>query len=195
MFKQAGAFEAQSAFEAAVAAKALSVLRVPRSPRLCALTFTAGPCIVAMDRLVGAGWELPDLSSELKAKVASIIGEKTPVDLQNPVDLTGPGFLPQVYARVLETVLKEDFGAYLIVWNYNPLIRVPVIELENMAKKHADKTLVFVFMANPIEAVPYMAILHSKGICTYLMPEDGATALNAMLFRYHFLERQLGTGK
>jgi len=195
MFKQAGAFEAQSAFDAGVAAKALSMLRVPRSPRMCALTFTAGPCIVAMDKLVGAGWELPDLSLELKAKIGSLIGEKTPVDLQNPVDLTGPGFMPQVYARVLETVLKEDFGAYLVVWNYNPLIRVPVVELENLAKKYADKTIVFVFMANPIEAAPYMATLHSKGICTFLMPEDGATALNALLFRYHFLKRQAGPGE
>lgn len=195
MFKQAGAFEAQSVFDAAVAAKALSMLQTPRSPRMCALTFTAGPCIVAMDKLVGAGWELPDLSAEAKTRIGSIIGEKTPVELQNPVDLTGPGFFPQVYARVLETVLKEDFDAYLVVWNYNPLIRTPVIELENLVKEYADKTIVFVFMANPIEAAPYMAMLHSKGICTYLMPEDGATALNALLFRYHFLKRQITTGE
>ena len=195
MFRQAGAFEAQSAFDAAVAAKALSMLRVPRSSSLCALTFTAGPCIVAMDKLLGAGWELPDLSPETKAKIGSIIGEKTPVDLQNPVDLTGPGFLPQIYARVLETILKEDFEAYLVVWNYNPLIRVPIIELENLLKKYADKIVVFVFMANPIEAEPYLATLHSKGICAYLMPEDGATALNALLFRHQFLKRQIGAGE
>ncbi|MGA2403068.1 MAG: CoA-binding protein [Syntrophobacteraceae bacterium] len=189
MFKQAGAFEVQSAFDAAVAAKALSMLQAPRSPRMCALTFTAGPCIVAMDKLLGAGWELPDLSLEAKAKIGSIIGEKTPVELQNPVDLTGPGFLPQTYARVLEAVLQEDYDAYLIVWNYNPLIRPPIIEFESLAKKYADKTLVLVFMAHQIEAAPYMAALHSKGVCTYLTPEDGATALNALLFRYHFLKR------
>ena len=188
MFRQAGAFEAQSASDAAVAAKALSMLRAPRGPRICALTFTAGPCIVAMDKLLGAGWELPDLSSEAKAKIGSIIGEKAPVDLQNPVDLTGPGFVPQIYARVLETVLQEDYDAYLIVWNYNPLIRSPIIELESLAKKYADKTLVLVFMANQIEAEPYMADLNSKGVCTYLTSEDGATALNALLFRHHFLK-------
>jgi len=125
MFKQAGAFEAQSTFEAAVAAKALSMLQAPRGPRICALTFTAGPCIVAMDKLLEAGWELPDLSTEARGKIGSIIGEKTPVDLQNPVDMTGPGFVPQIYARVLDTLLQEDFDAYFIVWNYNPLIRKP----------------------------------------------------------------------
>jgi len=190
MFKQAGAFEAQSAFDAAVAAKALSMLKAPRSPRMCALTFTAGPAIVAMDKLLGAGWELPDLSSEAKAKIGSIIGEQTPVDLQNPVDLTGPGFQPQIYARVLDTVLQEDFDAYLLVWSYNSLIRSPIIEFEYLAKKYADKTMVFVFLAHQMEAAPHLAALHSKGICTYLMPEDGATALNALLFRYHFLKRE-----
>ena len=88
MFKQAGAFEAESSWDAAVAAKALSMVRPPRGTRLCALTFTAGPCIVAMDKLVGNGWELPDLRPEAKSKIMAIIGEKTPVEIQNPVDLT-----------------------------------------------------------------------------------------------------------
>jgi acetyltransferase len=190
MFKQAGAFEAESTFDAAAAAKALSMLRQPHGPRVCALTFTAGPCIVAMDKLLSAGWKLPDLSPEAKAKIGSIIGEKTAVDLQNPIDLTGPGFLPQIYARVTETVLQEDFDAYFLVWNYNPLYRVPFIEIGHLAKKYSDKPLVFVFMANQIEAAPYMPSFHAKGICAYLTPEDGATALNALLFRYQFLKRE-----
>jgi len=45
-------------------------------------------------------------------------------------------------------------------------------------------------MAHQIEGAPYMAALDSKGICTYLTPEDGATALNALLFRYNFLKRE-----
>lgn len=74
MFKQAGAFEADSAWDAAVASKALSMARVPRGSRLCALTFTAGPCIVAMDKLVGGGWELPDIRPETKSKIKAVIG-------------------------------------------------------------------------------------------------------------------------
>jgi acyl-CoA synthetase (NDP forming) len=190
MFKQAGAFEVQSAFDGAVAAKALSMVRPPRGPRLCGLTFTAGPCIVAMDRLLGNGWELPDLSMEAKAKIVSVIGEKTPVEIQNPVDLTGPGFLPPNYVRVLETVLEEDFDAYLLVWNFNPLIRVPAEELEYLTAKYPDKSIVLVFLANQMEAAPYMERLNSRGVCTYLTPEDGATALNGLLFRHHYLKRE-----
>lgn len=189
MFKQAGAYEAESSWEAAVAAKALSMLSPPRGSRLCALTFTAGPCIVAMDKLVESGWELPDLRPEAKTRVVSIIGEKTPVEIQNPVDLTGPGFLPKNYVPVLETVLKEDFDAYLIIWNYNPHIRVPLIEMAELVKRYPDKTVVIVFLANQAEAAPYMADFASRGMCAYLTPEDGATALNALLFRHRFLER------
>lgn len=190
MFKQAGAFEAESSRDAAVAAKALSMVRPPRGTRLCALTFTAGPCIVAMDKLVGNGWELPDIRQETKSKILAIIGEKTPVEIQNPVDLTGPGFLPKIYVPVLETVLQEDFDACLIVWNYNPLIRVPVVEFEELAKRYGDKTMVLVNLANQAEAAPFSATLAARGICAYLTPEDGATALNALLSRHLFLKRE-----
>jgi acyl-CoA synthetase (NDP forming) len=192
MFKQAGAFEAESSWDAAVAAKALSMVRPPRGIRMCALTFTAGPCIVAMDKLVGNGWELPDIRPETKSKILAIIGEKTPVEVQNPIDLTGPGFLPENYVPVLETVLQEDFDAYLIVWNYNPLIRVPVVEFEELAKRYGDKTMVLVNLANQAEAAPFSATLAARGICAYLTPEDGATALNARRRRLFWTTPRFG---
>lgn len=190
MFKQAGAFEADSAWDAAVAAKAMSMVSPPRGNRLCALTFTAGPCIVAMDKLVASGWELPDLRPETKSKIMSIIGEKTPIEIQNPIDLTGPGFLPKTYVPVLETVLQEDFDAYLVVWNFNPLIRVPVVELETMVKRYAEKTIVAVNLATRAEASSLSESLAARGICCYPTPEDGATALSALLSRHIFLKRE-----
>jgi acyl-CoA synthetase (NDP forming) len=190
MFKQAGAFEAESSRDAAVAAKALSMVRPPRGTRLCALTFTAGPCIVAMDKLVANGWELPDLRLETRSTIMTLIGEKTPVEIQNPVDLTGPGFLPKTYVPVLETLLQEDFDAYLIVWNYNPLIRFPVVEFEELTRRYRDKAFVLVNLAHQAEAAPFGATLASRGICSYLTPEDGATALNALLSRHLFLKRE-----
>ena len=99
MFRQAGAFEAQSASDAVGGSQGPEHAAGASRSCICALTFTAAPYLVAMDKLLGAGWELPDLSSEAKAKIGSIIGEKAPVDLQNPVDLTGPGFVPNSCAR------------------------------------------------------------------------------------------------
>lgn len=190
MFKQAGAFEAQSSWDAAVAAKALSMVAPPRGKRLCALTFTAGPCIVAMDKLVASGWDLPELRTEAKSRIMKIIGEKTPIAIQNPVDLTGPGFLPKNYIPVLETVLEEDFDAYLVVWNFNPLIRVPVVELEALRNRYRHKCIVVVNLSNPAEAVPFNTTLAARGICTVPTPEDGATALNALLARHLYVERE-----
>jgi acyl-CoA synthetase (NDP forming) len=186
MFRQAGILEAASAWEAAAMAKGLSMLQPPMGNRLCALTFTAGPSIVAMDRLLAYGWELPDLSQGAKGQIRSIIGEKTPVELQNPVDLTGPGFLPHPYARVLDVLLEEPFDAYLLVWSYNPLIRVPVAELEGF-RRSTNKPVVVVLLSSLNEGEPYMQALSARGICTYLTPEDGATALNALLARSRFL--------
>jgi acyl-CoA synthetase (NDP forming) len=190
MFKQAGAFEAESSRDAAVAAKALSMVRPPRGTRLCALTFTAGPCIVAMDKLVGNGWELPDLPMDTRSKIMTLIGEKTPVEIQNPVDLTGPGFLPKTYVPVLEALLQDDFDAYLIVWNYNPLIRFPLVEFEELTRRYRDKTIVLVNLATQEEAAPFGATLAERGICSYLTPEEGASALNALLSRHLFLKRE-----
>jgi acyl-CoA synthetase (NDP forming) len=190
MFKQAGAVEVDSSHDAAVAAKALSMVRMPGGNRLCALTFTAGPCIVAMDRLISHGWELPDLNAETKTKVVSIIGEKTPVEIQNPVDLTGPGFLPKNYVPVLETVLQEDYDAYLLVWSFTPHIRVPVIELDTLISRFPDKSVIVSILGNPAETEPFMKELAARGICAYTTPEDGAVALNALLSRHTFLKRE-----
>ncbi len=190
MFKQAGAFEAESAWDAAVAAKALSMAPSPQGKRLCALTFTAGPCIVAMDKLVANGWELPDLRPDTKSRIMSIIGEKTPIEIQNPIDLTGPGFLPKTYVPVLETVLQEDFDAYLVVWNFNPFIRVPLVEFETMVNRYAHKTIVMVNLASRMEVTSLSESLAARGICCYPTPEAGATALNALLSRHHFLKRE-----
>jgi len=188
MFRQAGLIELDSTWDAAVAAKALSMLPPPKGNRLCALTFTAGPSIVAMDKLLSQGWELPDLSNAAKEKIRAIIGEKTAVEIQNPVDLTGPGFLPYTYSRVLEALLEEPYDAYFLVWNYNRLIRLPIPELEHL-QRIAAKPMVHVLLANQYEAHTHLDECAAKNICTYLTPEDGATALNALLARSRFLAR------
>ena len=127
---------------------------------------------------------------ETKSRIMSIIGEKTPIEIQNPIDLTGPGFLPKTYVPVLETVLQEDFDAYLVVWNFNPLIRVPVVELETMVKRYAEKTIVAVNLATRAESSSLSESLAARGVCCYPTPEDGATALNALLSRHLFLKRE-----
>jgi len=187
MFRQAGITEASSTWEAAVLSKALSTVQPPAGNRLCALTFTAGPSIVAMDKLLEAGWEMPDISADARRKIKTIIGEKTPVEIQNPVDLTGPGFLPHTYGRVLSALIEEPFDAYFIIWNYNRLIRLPTAELVSIREK-TRKPFIIIFLANQVEARPFVEDLTSRGFCVYLTPEDGAAALNALLVRRRFLE-------
>jgi acyl-CoA synthetase (NDP forming) len=143
-----------------------------------------------MDKLVSAGWELPDLSPGAKEKVKSIIGEKASVVIQNPVDLTGAGFLPTIYSRVLDVILSEDYDAYFLVWDYNPLVRIPAVEFVNLASRFAGRPVVVAMLANQMESVSYMETFASRGICAYLTPEDGASALNALLARQIYLKRE-----
>ncbi len=188
MFKQAGIVEVDSAWHAAVVSRALGMLDLPQGNRMCAMTFTAGPSIVAMDRLLDAGWIFPDISDEAKKKIRSVIGEKTPVELQNPIDLTGPGFLPQNYSGVLDVLSNEPFDAFFLVWSFHALIRIPIPELEGFVKC-TGKPVVLVILANYDEAQPYLEELSRRGICCYLTPEDGAEALNALLARYKIMNR------
>jgi acyl-CoA synthetase (NDP forming) len=189
LFQQAGMLEARTTWEAAVLSKALSMVHPPAGNRICALTFTAGPSIVAMDNMVAHGWQFPDLSENARNKIRSIIGANTPVEIQNPVDLTGPGFLPHPFGMALRVLAQEHFDAYFLVWSYNPLIRVPVSELENFQKAVAKPTVV-VLLAEAGAVAGYLEDLTKRGICAFLTPEDGATALNALLSRSRILGRQ-----
>jgi len=189
MFRQAGVLEADSSWEAAVVSKAMCLLPPVSGNRLCVLTYTAGPAIVAMDRLVEAGWELSPIRKDVMIRIQSIIGDNTPVILQNPVDLTGPGFVPNTYARVLKQLLQESFDAYLLIWSYNPVVRIPVAEIEAFSREFA-KPIVLALLASEVEISPCLQDIHSRGICAYMTPEDAAVALNALLGRHRFLTRE-----
>jgi hypothetical protein len=116
-------------------------------------------------------------------RVRKIIGENTPVDLQNPLDLTGPGFVPNTYASVMEQVLQEDFDAYLFIWGINPLIRPPIMEWKAFRERYPEKSMIFVMIAHAEEGVPLLREMARLGLCGYLTPEDGALALNSLLKR------------
>ncbi|MGD9503441.1 MAG: CoA-binding protein [Syntrophobacteraceae bacterium] len=190
MFRQAGMYEVESTREAAVASKALSLLNPPRGNRLCALSFTAGPCIVAMDKMLSAGWELPELPTRAKTAIRSIIGERAAVELQNPVDLTGAGAIPHVYTRVLDAILEEDFDAYLIVWDVSFFVRPPVVEFANLASKLKGRPLVLTLLSEQADLTRIGGIMTSQGVCDYPTPESAAEALNALLARHLYLKRE-----
>ncbi len=186
-FKQAGVLEASSPRELAIVLKALDMLPLPQGNRLCILTFTAGPSIVAMDKLLQYGWEVPPLREEARRQIYQIIGEKTPVDIDNPVDMTGPGFLPENYYPVARLLLREPFDVALFLWGYNRAIRVPVEELI-MMKREAKRPIVVVLLGVRSEIAEEIEMLQSAGIPVFVTPEDGALALGALLQRKRLVE-------
>ena len=187
-FRQAGVVEASSPRELAIALKSLDMLPLPGGNRLCLLTFTAGPSIVAMDKLLSLGWKIPSLSDGAREEIYRIIGEKTPVDIDNPVDMTGPGFLPEVYAPVARLLLKEPFDAYLFFWGFNPNVRIPVEELL-ILKGDTKKPVVMVLLGvGSREVEEERERLQERGIPVFSTPEDGARALGFLLARRRLME-------
>ncbi len=107
MFKQANIVEVNSAWEAAVVSKAFSMLSLPKGNKMCAMTFTAGPSIVAMDRLLDAGSQFPDLSGETKDKIRSVIREKTLLNFRTPMDLNPIAFVAGRFQVVDARIVKD----------------------------------------------------------------------------------------
>ncbi len=190
-FRQSGLVEASSPRELAIILKALDMLPLPQGNSLCLLTFTAGPSIVALDKLLQYGWKVPSLRKETIGQIYRIIGEKTPVDIDNPVDMTGPGFLPEIYAPVARILLREPFDAALFLWGYNRAIRAPVDELI-MMRRETKKPVVVVLLGVRSEIAEEIEMLQGAGIPVYITPEDGALALGALLQRKRIMEKKNG---
>jgi len=188
-FRQAGLVEVSSPRKLAITLKALDMLPLPQGNSLCILTFTAGPSIVALDKLLQYGWRVPSLRKDIKEKVHELIGEKTPVDIDNPVDMTGPGFLPEVYTPVARLLLHEPFDAALLLWGYNRNIRTPVEELI-IVKGEVKKPMAMVLLGVREEMAEEIEMLQGAGIPVFITPEDGALALGALLKRRRLLEGQ-----
>jgi len=186
VFKQAGVVETSSPRELAIALKALDMLSLPEGDKLCVLTFTAGPSIVALDKLISYRWRLPQLKEEIKRKIYRIIGEGTPVDITNPVDMTGPGFLPEVYIPVARVLINEPFDAYLFIWSYNKNIRVPVEELISLRSQN-PKPIVMVLLGAKEEVSDEIKRLQEAKIPVFTTPEEGAFALKVLLERKRML--------
>ncbi len=188
-FKQAGIIEAHSPREIVLIIKALYMLKPPVDNKICILTYTAGPSIVAMDLLIEKGWFISPLEKSLKESIYQIIGNKTPVDIGNPVDLTGPGFIPETFIPVADTLLKDsNFSCYLFIWSYNPNIRVPVAELINLKKRY-HKPFAFLLLGPREDLNNEREKLESKGIPVFFTPEDAAIALGGLLERGKFLKK------
>lgn len=182
--KQSGAELVSNTSEMISTCKALAVGRVPLGKKLGIFTHTAGPSIVAWDILQEEpGCALAPLDKETIDKIASILGPSVPVVYKNPVDGAAGAFLTKPFHDIAEAILKDDsVDALLAIFCEHKNWPYPSDALIALAKQH-PKTIVACFIGSIRKIESDRSRLHEAGVPTYVLPEDAAIGLRALLRR------------
>ncbi len=182
--KQAGALQVSSINEMVAVCKALSLAAAPKGKRLGIFTHTAGPSIVAWDVLSREpGCTLPDLAPQTIARIAEILGPSVPVVYKNPVDGAAGAFLTQPFHDIAEAMVADSsIDALLAIFCEHKNWEYPSDALIQVARRFPQPILAC-FIGTNQTIGPHRTRLHSAGIPTYLLPEDAAAGMRALLKR------------
>ncbi len=182
--RQSGAEIVSSVSEMISVCKALSLARAPRGKRVGIFTHTAGPSIVAWDVLKDEpGCVLSDLSQATLQKIAEILGPSVPVVHKNPVDGAAGAFLTKPFHDIAEAILMDDsVDALLAIFCEHKNWEYPHEGLIELATRF-PKPIVACFIGSILKIGPCRAKLHEAGVPTYVLPEDAAIGLRALLRR------------
>ncbi|MDQ7783006.1 MAG: CoA-binding protein [Desulfomonilaceae bacterium] len=182
--RQAGVETVSSVSEMVSVCKALSIGTVPKGKRLGIFTHTAGPSIVAWDILKDEpGCQLSDLDRQTIDKIAQILGPSVPVVYKNPVDGAAGAFLPQPYHDIAEAMLEDSsVDALLAIFCEHKNWIYPSDVLIELATRF-PQPIVACFIGSLIKVAPDRERLHEAGVPTYVLPEDAALGLRALLRR------------
>lgn len=182
--RQAGAESVSSISEMVAVCKALSVGRVPEGKRLGIFTHTAGPSIVAWDILQEEpGCVLPELAEKTIRRIAEILGPSVPVVYKNPVDGAAGAFLTKPFHDIAEAILEDpSVDALLAIFCEHKNWEYPSEALIELAGR-LDKPIVACFIGTIRKIEPARSRLHEAGVPTYVIPEEAALGLRALLRR------------
>ncbi len=180
VFTQHGILTVNSLPELVSACKALSICSQPAGKRVGMYTYTAGPSIVALDRLAKCGVSVPPLADETIAGIKKIIGENPPVILKNPLDAVGLGFLPETYGRLAEAVLSDSGIDILVTFSsVHKNWGNPTRELIT-AREKSGKPVLACYISMVAEVSEDRKQLHEAGIPLYISPEEAAWGVSAL---------------
>jgi acetate---CoA ligase (ADP-forming) subunit alpha len=192
--RQAGAITVSSAAEMVAVCKALSVGREPAGKRIGIFTHTAGPSIVAWDILQHEpGCELARLAPQTFRRIADILGPSVPVVYKNPVDGAGGAFLTRPFHDIAEAILEDpSVDALLAIFCEHKNWPYPSDALIELSDRF-PQPIVACFIGSVKNIGADRLRLHAACVPTYVMPEDAAIGLKALL-TWHGTSKELRNG-
>lgn len=184
VLKQAGAETVSSIWEMISVCKALSIGKTPRGKRIGIFTHTAGPSIVAWDLLQKEpGCTLAELKESTLRRIADILGPTVPVVHKNPVDGAAGAFLSRPFHDIAEAILQdESVDALLAIFCEHKSWAYPSEVLIELAH-HYPQPIVVCYIGTLQKVAADREKLHAAGVPTYVLPEDAALGLRALLRR------------
>ncbi|UCG69104.1 MAG: acetate--CoA ligase family protein [Thermoplasmata archaeon] len=186
-FRQAGIIRVQTMFELFDATHALAYQPLPKGDNIAILTNAGGPGVIASDTANEIGLPLVQLSDKTISQLDKICPPSW--SRGNPVDIIGDADVER-YMKSLDVLVKapEVDGIILIM---APTRVADPLELAKSVAKLAENSI------KPIIA-SFVGIvsdrsenhLESAGVPTIEFPERAVKALNALIQRKHYLDRE-----
>jgi acyl-CoA synthetase (NDP forming) len=178
IFKKGGVLRFHSQQDMIDTAVAFSTQPVPRGDRVCIVTNTGGPGIIAVDECMAAGLKLARLSAKTKNKLKKLVFQEAIVS--NPVDVVATAG-PDQYGGTVATLLKDPhIDSLLLVF-----VTAPFVDCEGIARKlgeigkAAGKPIVCqVITIEKWQEV--IRLIRKSGIPVYDYAETAARVLSAM---------------
>jgi acetyltransferase len=182
--RQAGAHVVTSINEMVAVCKALSVAKIPAGKGLGIFTHTAGPSIVAWDILQQVpGCVLSELGPRTIQRIAEVLGPSVPVVYKNPVDGAAGAFLAEPFHDIAEAMLRDPcVDALLAIFCEHKNWPYPSDALIELAGRFTQP-IVACFIGSVQKIGPDRSRLHEAGVPTYVLPEEAAVGLAALLRR------------
>src|SRR6266511_4257690 len=190
LFHQAGVLRVDTLEELLDVTGLLAAQPLPRGRRVAVVTNAGGLGILCADACEAAGLTLPELASETREALASLL----PVEASsvNPIDMLGSA-VGSTYESVLPAILRDPGFDAVIVLFVPPV--VAGAEEVSVAIAHAveqagaaDKPV----LACIISSSETSASLLSAGVATFGYPESAARALGRAAERADWLRRPQG---
>jgi acetyltransferase len=178
IFEKAGVLRFHSQQDMIDAAIAFSSQPVPKGRKVCIVTNTGGPGIIAVDECMAAGLELARLSAKTKNALKKLVFQEAIVS--NPVDVVATAG-PDQYGGTVASLLKDpNIDSLLLVF-----VTAPFVDCEGIARKLGEigKTSNKPIVCQVITIEKWQKVIdliRGSGIPVYDYAETAARVLSSM---------------